>query len=284
MRAALLPRPLSFAANSLHFAGGLLVAWGEGQWHTSLAFVLLWFIAQEGLVQQAKYLWNDLRDQARDRALPANASRPYAQTPITHRTHLHLLARWGGGLLLGLWLAPACGALLLGLTLLQLLYERWAKPHAQRHPLAPLAIVGLGAAGKFLGGALAAGWPVADARLWSYGGLFFGMGLVYGSTLWRVEALYLRQRQRPFQRGQSAYFARHGRRWLHIGSVLIVLTGLGLWLTAPSRLASATAVGTLILLLGLCVVNGRVTYEQFYLLHWRRRKQLHTVTASRPPH
>ncbi len=279
MSGILLPRPLSFFANSIHFAGGLVVAWGMGQWHSDWLAVLVWFVAQEVLVQQAKYQWNDLRDQERDRHLPANQSRPSTSLSPSSTLIALLLGRWAMGLLLGVWLSPWCGLMLLALTLLQIVYELVAKPQSARWPLLSLLIVGLGAAGKFLGGALAAGWPPSDPRLWVYGLMLMGMGAVYGSTLWRTEGEFLQQHHLPFQRGQTAYFLRTGQRWLVVGSGVIVAGGLWQIWAAPTRLARATAVVTLLVLLGLCLSNSRVTYERFNLLHWRTH-QGRVVAAS----
>jgi hypothetical protein len=70
----LILHPHAFLANSLMFAGGVLFAWLEGFSAQAgsgrlilppLLFVLLWFMVQELLVQQAKYRWNDSRDHER---------------------------------------------------------------------------------------------------------------------------------------------------------------------------------------------------------------------------
>jgi len=286
----LLPRPLSFLANSLQFWGGVLVALvsqaglSNGRFPpfttdagpSGLLFVLLWFGVQEGLVQQAKYQWNDLRDWERDQQLPMNRRRPTARQPLRVRSYGLLLARWGLGLGLAAWLSPALLGLVLLITALQIGYELAAKPRAARWPLLSLAIVALGAALKFGGGALAAGWSAPPAHLGFYAAAMFGLGLVYNSTFYRVEAAYLLAHGRPFQRGQSGYFLRYGRRWLKIG----VLLGLAAWLALLLDLLwrgglrftwpLVAALGYLLVFLAFARANATTDYPTMCLLHFGR--------------
>lgn len=285
----LLPRPLSFLANSLQFWGGVLVtavsqidgrhgrfppATEVGQ--NGLLFVLLWFGVQEGLVQQAKYQWNDLRDWERDQQLPMNRRRPTARHPLRARSYGLLLARWGLGLGLAAWLSPALLGLVLLITALQIGYELAAKPRAARWPLLSLAIVALGAALKFGGGALAAGWSASPAHLGFYAAAMFGLGLVYNSTFYRVEAAYLLAHGRPFQRGQSGYFLRHGRCWLKIGVLLGLAAWLALlldllWRSGPRLTWSlAAALGFGLVLLAFARANATTDYPTMCLLHFGR--------------
>jgi len=86
LRNLLIPRPHSFLINSLLFGVGVIFAWLEGYrvqvGMPGWLFLLLWFVAQEILVQQAKYMWNDIRDYERDQEIPANKVRPIARSPL----------------------------------------------------------------------------------------------------------------------------------------------------------------------------------------------------------
>ncbi len=224
----LLPRPHSFLANGAIFAAGLLFAWLEG-FHSDRAiglplwlFVLLWFIVQELLVQQAKYMWNDIRDHERDQHVPANKVRPLARQPLTKLAPTIMAGRWLAGVAIAIWLSPVLLALVLIITGLQVVYELWAKPHAGERPLLPLYVIGAGMVMKGIGGALAMGGPVGEQRLWLYGLVLFATGIVVGSSFWRTEAVYFSKMKLVRPRGQSAYYAASGLLWLKAGTAVTI--------------------------------------------------------------
>lgn len=272
-RAFLLPRPLSLLANSIHFAGGVLLAGLEATAATprlfpqGAIFIFVWWIVQEALVQQAKYQWNDLRDHRRDPKLPANARRPLAGRGPSVTAYILLVIRWLGGVLLAAWLSPRLFWLVVTISVLQGGYEWWAKPRAARWPLLPLVFVALGAAVKLLGGLMAVGGGTAAARFWLYGVGAVGLGVIYGATLWRVEADYLQRRGLPWQRGQSAHFAAHGRFWQGVGAFVGLAAGLLLLATAGAWPQRAAALLFLLAVAGIGYHNATIDYGQFYFLH-----------------
>lgn len=270
-RIYLLPRPLSLLANGLHFWCGVVLVFVAGTSLQSFLFIFLWFFIQEGIVQQAKYMWNDVRDHGRDQHLPANQHRIVACKPITAVTYLLLILRWTMGLLLAWWLSPLCFALLIIVTILQIIYERWGKPYARRFPLLPLLIVGLGAGCKLGGGLLAAGWPVTSASFWLLIIGMLGIGIGYGATLWRVEAEYLHARQLDWHRGQSAFFWENGRFWLRAGTLISLLAGIVLvclgWKGGGTAVAAMLFIGATLILYRL---HAHTDYQQFNWLYARQ--------------
>lgn len=265
------PRPLSLLANGLHFWGGVFLAFVAGTITHSFLFIFLWFFIQEGLVQQAKYMWNDVRDQDRDRHLPANQYRIVARKPVTAVTYLILILRWVTGLFLAYWLSPLCFILLLIISMLQIIYECWGKPYASRYPLLPLLIVGLGAGCKLGGGLLAAGWPPTTSSFWLLIIGMIGIGLGYGATLWRVEAEYLHVRQLSWRRGQSAYFWINGRFYLRVGTVISLIAGIILLIM--NWRDGGTAVAAMLFIcvcLFLYLLHIHTDYQQFNWLYLRQ--------------
>ncbi len=270
-RVYLFPRPLSLLANGLHFLGGVILASAAGVTPHSFFYIFLWFLIQEGFVQQAKYMWNDARDHDRDRHLPANRHRSVARTPVTTVTYLFIILRWTMGLLLAWWLSPLCFTLLLIITVLQIIYERWAKPYARRYPLLPLLVVGLGAGCKLGGGLLAVGWPPQTLSFWLLTIGMIGIGIGYGATLWRVEAEYLHVRQLRWRRGQSAYFWINGRFWLRAGTWLSLIAGVVLLFLGLSDIRTGVAAFLFIAAtLFLYRLHAHTDYQQFNWLYARR--------------
>jgi hypothetical protein len=280
----LLPRRLSFFSNTLFFSGGLIFTWLEGHRGSStavqdgstftwtIAFVLCWFLIQEILVQQGKYMWNDIRDHEQDQKIPANRARLVARLEAGDRQiFLLCMGRWAAGVLLATFLAPSLLLVVLAITALQIIYEYWAKPRADKYPLAPLLIVAVGTVFKCMGPALALGWGPADRRWWLYSLALFGTGIVYGSTLWRLEADYFARQGLDNQRGQSAYFRERGMYWLRVGSAMGVIACLFLLVDGflsrplcPMRLVSSLLL--LFLLLFDYRFNHTTTYREYNLL------------------
>ncbi len=97
---------------------------------------LIFFFAQEILLQQAKFLWNDVRDRTHDTAAGINADRfqlaSFASPTAAMR---HVIIRWGMALFLGLALSPSFLIVLLAVSAHQILYEWVFKPMSGKHPI-----------------------------------------------------------------------------------------------------------------------------------------------------
>ncbi len=227
----LIPRPHSFLLNLLLFGGGLFFAWMEGYGaqeangnlgQQAWLFVVLGFLVQELLVQQAKYMWNDIRDHERDQKIPANESRPLARQPLSRWITAVMVGRWIAGVVLAGLLSPVLLSVVLLISGLQVVYELGAKPLAARQPTLPLFVVGAGAALKAAAGGLSMGYPAGDQRLWLYGLALFATGVVYISSFWRVEAIYFVRHGLALPRGQSAYYSDKGMAWLKAGTAVTI--------------------------------------------------------------
>ena len=247
LQSILLPRPVDFLVKGvLSFALGVGVALAEGylarhpgalrtnefqgafDLHTPLhelnpvLFALAWFLIQAFLVEQAKYTWNDIRDHQRDQQIPLNRRRPLAREPITRATYVMLALRWGGGLVLASLLDRGLFAIVLCLSLLQILYEYGAKPASARIPVLVLLLAASSGAVRFLGGAMAVGAAVDFGRLWLYGLSILALGAVGVAAIWRAEATYFAGIGMPLPKPHSAYFKEKGTAWMWAGATVVV--------------------------------------------------------------
>ncbi|MGB8982934.1 MAG: hypothetical protein WCC12_13755 [Anaerolineales bacterium] len=250
----ILPRPIDFLSKGFLLFGGVVAALLEHKIpcliqgncaadlrqvifsapyppnHTALfCYLLAWFVIQEVFVQQAKYLWNDIRDHNANKLIPANRQRPLAASPINSGAYWEVLIRWGLGLFLASLLSINLFIITIVISLLQVVYEFWAKPYSAKYPLGTLFIVGAGFLVRFLSGAYAVGWELADLKLWIYSLLMFSLGVTAAAIMWKTEAEYVTARGESLPRGQSAYFQRKGRTWLIAGwfYAALVLGGFG---------------------------------------------------------
>lgn len=283
----LIPRPFSLLGNSLMFGGGVLFAWLEGYGrqagsgrsiYPSWLFVLLWFLVQEVLVQQAKYMWNDGHDHERDQKIPANRKRPIARQPLSPTTTVLMSLRWICGIFLAGLLSPDLLTVVLMISGLQIVYELWAKPSAAQRPTVPLYLVGAGALLKGAGGFLAMGSPAGDQRLWLYGLAMFATGIVFISSFWRVEADYFRQNGLAWPRGQSAYYARQGLAWLQAGTAVTIAACTLLMLDGYTHFLARTELTTAPVI-GLICAAGLFCCQGCFWLAPARREIRFTAAA-----
>ena len=203
-----------------------------------LSLGLIYLLIEELLLQQAKLLWDDIRDFERDKLLPLNSTRAIASGRMSRRSAvLHMLVRW----VLAFFLGYAVGGLALLLlfmviSLHQVLYELWAKPHAGKHPLVALFVLSFNVALRFLAGALA----IVGSH-WTFSPLIFVFVAFYFASLggmaniWKLEGEHLLQTRGDAEahriKPQSNYFVSrmvrnkkgieketgHGIFWQHVG-------------------------------------------------------------------
>ncbi|MFN8529731.1 MAG: hypothetical protein U0670_14080 [Anaerolineae bacterium] len=143
--AFLLPRPLGLQHKGIFFWCGFVIAYpwaaeafpaDPNSLMNALLRGIVYFFVLEILVQQAKFLWNDVRDRSTDRDAAINQQRVQYSTMISVRTaSLHILVRWTAGLVIGALLSPSFLLALILITLHQILYELVFKPSAQAHPV-----------------------------------------------------------------------------------------------------------------------------------------------------
>jgi len=233
----LLPRPLDFVTKTVLFAVGVIVpllenppAFNRRIWTlfvtgdeltppfwTIIAFSLCWLLIQEGIIQQAKYIWNDIRDRRVDTEFAGKRERAVTSGAVSPKGAIaHLVVRWVGGLLLGSMLDHRLLLLLLAISLTQILYELWGKPHGG--PLAAALLVAVCSPERVLGGALSVGADLLDPRVVVLAATSFFFGIGYIACFWRVEAEYRRKRGVSISpRPQSEFFHQNGKRWQEFG-------------------------------------------------------------------
>lgn len=235
----LIPRPFDFITKTWLFVIGMTaMLWENGPvfnpkiWKlfitqsttspplwTAIAFAFCWYGIQEGIVQQAKYIWNDIRDRRVDQYFDVKRRRAIASGVISLRGAIvQLFVRWLGGLLLGALLDYRLFWLLLTISIVHILYELWAKPNGATRPVPALILVALGSPLRVLGGALS----VSDGYLNLRGILlittffFFGIGCI--ANFWKIEAEHRKtQKSSISPRPQSEYFHKKGLLWQHFG-------------------------------------------------------------------
>ena len=207
---------------------------------TYLAIALSWFVIQEGLVQQAKYVWNDIRDREADRGFAGKRERPIASGRSSVAAAIvHMLVRWSAGLALGYLFDRRLFVLLVVVSATQVLYELWVKPRGASAPLLALVWLALSSSIRVLGGLLAAGADPLELRLGMFVTAMFLFGIGYIAAFFRIEGEYCkRKRERP-RHLQSEYFVAHGRPWQRFGFIgLILCAGLLLFDAAAAAYTS----------------------------------------------
>lgn len=177
------------------------------------AYITFWFFIQEILIQQAKYLWNDIRDRKYDSSLPANDDRIGTKSNYKLLKY-HFLIRLLLGFVLAYILSEQLFLLSLFIICLQVIYEFFGKTVSNRYPVITLFIVAPGSAIRLLSGFLAAGWLLSNPNLILYFSLVFIIGIIYVIGYWKAEAEFLQDENKEFHRGQSAYFLKRGDSWI----------------------------------------------------------------------
>jgi len=280
MRGLIVPRPLMVLANGLLFSVGVILALVEGTGREAvggmplLLFILLWFFVQEILVQQAKYMWNDLRDHEGDQEKPANQGRAVTRLKVTRVLYFLMLGRWGLGILLAWILSPSLLVIVLLISVLQIVYEYAAKPQAGRWPFFPLFVAAASTVLKSTSGALAAGYDVGNQRLWLYGLGMFSTGVVYVSAFWRTEADYFYAKGRAVVRAQSNYFRRSGQRWLRAGATVGMYSGLLLLVDAYEGFLGQTDLDTAQVMILIFSAGALLTSLSYGLVRGKKGSKL----------
>jgi len=124
--------------------------------------LLLAFIIVELLVNQSKYVFNDVGDADNDREHPRKNGRAVAASVVSARTaYLLGVVRALLGLGLSAAFAPALMPMICLLLVTQFAYDRLAKPI----PLFNAAVLAFGCVWRFAGGfaAVSGGWPAGAA-------------------------------------------------------------------------------------------------------------------------
>jgi 4-hydroxybenzoate polyprenyltransferase len=247
----LMPRPKDFILKEVFVLYGFMMAWlsigvqpeqlpvlnflfREGTDWRMVSQVPGWAVVGLGIIyvlvagvllQQAKLLWDDIRDINRDKHLLQNKRRAIASGFITPKAAIwHVIVRVGlsflFGYLLGGW--PLL-VLFLAIFLVQAMYELWGKPQGKKHPLVLVFLISFSTPLRFLVGAMA----VVGSR-WTWAPLIFALVLCYFwqfgriAAFWHLEAKHYKDTKPPI-RLQSPYYLHRGEHWQHIGLLAAIL-------------------------------------------------------------
>lgn len=239
---------------------------------TFWALGALYFVVEEILLQQAKFMWDDIRDAEHDKILLDNSKRPIARGKMSKGSAiLHMLVRW--------FLALLCGYLLGGFALLlvfllisfhQMIYSLWAKPRAARHPLLPLFIVSFNYPLRFLAGLVAVAgsqWSLSPFVLLLGSFYFYPLGGI--ALQWKIEAEYQRDiNQSIAVRPQSEFYLKNGSFWQYVGLVgAILISGLIVLIHLYSTSCNTTPSFLQRWYIEHCPVNGAVNFVDLGLLN-----------------
>jgi GNAT superfamily N-acetyltransferase len=241
-----------------------------------LALFLIYFIVEEILLQQAKLIWDDIRDYGRDKHLLRNRNRAIASGQMTIASAkvqlvLRLVAALFLGYLLGGW---ALFIVFLLICLHQVIYELWIKPRSARVPqnrrveknrIAQrdmLFFLSLSVPLRFLAGVVA-----VTGSKWAYAPyilcyvLFYFCSFGALAAFWKMEAQYYRKKSQPKQfRSQSLYFLKKGRFWQYVGLLAAVLVSTSMVVIQVLALYCVPVVSNYY---GGCTLRSGTTYYTY---------------------
>jgi hypothetical protein len=256
----LFPRPWNLIGNGiLGYWGGFVVALAVKAWVLDLArldilnrlfssgaiwtdirqvsagavwgFGFLIFIVEEGMLQQAKYLWNDIRDYQYDKnssaSLPINRNRAVAagamSIPIAKR---QMLLRGALAFVLGYLLGgPSMLLVFVVIIIHQILYMFFFKPRDNRYPLLSFFFMALNIPLRFWAGVVAVtGSNWTDPNLALYFVIFYFLSLGTLASMWNIDAEYKKMKSTLEKESRHGYFYDRGKPWSDRGlySLLVV--------------------------------------------------------------
>ncbi len=231
------------------------------------ALGVIYFFVDELLLQQAKYLWNDIRDRDWDSRSSYHRNRAFAEGSTTEKwAILHVVIRWTFALVLGYLLGGLQLLLLfIFISLHQVLYVLWGKPNGEKHPVALLAIISFNLAPRFLVGVAAVSgesWTALPIALLFVAFHFFSFGFM--AMFWRLQATDNSIPRRP----QSEYFLLRGESYQHQGFLGAIIASM-LLLSGYLAVAQHNQFVTLETLLGSAAASlghAGLRYVWFFVL------------------
>ncbi len=194
----------------------------------------IYFVVEEIFLQQAKLLWDDIRDIERDKILLQNSKRPIASGRLSVTSAIwQMYVRWSLAFLLSYLLGGLALLLVFFLiTLHQAIYVLWAKPRSSKHPLMVLFTLSFNVSLRFLAGVVSiagAQWSLTPFVLLFVLCYFYPVGVM--ALLWKLEAEYQRDtHQNIAVRPQSEFYLHHGKFWQHVGLIAAVFVAGAIFL------------------------------------------------------
>lgn len=240
-----------------------------------LALVAIYFTIEEILLQQAKLLWDDIRDVERDSLMLLNNKRPIVTKAMSISSAIRqMIVRWMLALVLG-YLLGGINLLIVFLLISfhQAVYVLWAKPRSAKHPKSRrqhrelLFVLSFNLSLRFLAGVVAvvgSQWSLSPFVLFFV--LFYFCSLGSLAAFWKMEADYQKQehekdKDKPlYPRPQSEYYLNRGEFWQHVGLVAAVLFGSFMVIVQFIALRCNTKLPALDVLYGQCRGNA-ISYQ-----------------------
>lgn len=232
---------------------------------TECVLGLTYFFVEEVLLQQAKFIWDDIRDVQRDRNLLHNNTRAIAAGLLSKQVAIwQMFIRLFLALILGYFLGgiPLLAVFLL-IALHQVVYVLWAKPRGGKHPVIILFVLSLNVSLRFISGVVAVvGFSLSNIFIpiillfaifyfYSFGGL---------AAFWKMEAKDCEEKKEKYPRLQSEYYLTQGVYYQHTGLLIALLLSNALFFslfTNFGNVAIFTVIEAIILIL-FFVYYGKV--------------------------
>ena len=209
---------LIYDNNTIEKRGGI-IEWVTGKnyinenfIHIILIFIIFFFI-EEFLIQQAKLLWNDIRDINDDPYLSKmNHMRALVSKNISKKEAIiQCIVRWNLGLGLAYFLDIQIFFLCLVITILQIFYEFYIKKiRNKKYSIIFMFYIATGWILRFIIGALALGatFESTFSKMYLISVYFIFMG-VYCLYIY-TEAIDREMNQKKKDRVQSSFYKKHG--------------------------------------------------------------------------
>lgn len=237
---------------------------------TVLLIGLVFYIIQELLLQQAKFLWNDLRDVDHDSTLEHSKMRYTVQGVISQKSgYIHMIIRWGLALILSAFLSPLFFWVMVIISVHQILYEWVVKPNSEHYPIFFLAFLSFNLPLRLLG-AFAALVNIDIILTHSY--LLVALGVMYLLSMGSLSSLYFQEAHdigesstgAPLPRKHSAYFLQHGQTiaWFTLSGAFCV--ALIMWLIVDFRHLNIVIT---VANLGIGLVAARLIASHWFVQH-----------------
>jgi len=228
------------------------------------ALWIVYFVVEEIFLQQAKLMWDDIRDIERDKILLQNSTRPIASGRLSVTSAIwQMYVRWSLAFLFSYLLGGF--ALLLVfffITFHQAVYVLWAKPRSSKHPLIVLFTLSFNVSLRFLAGVVSiagAQWSLTPFVLLFVLCYFYPVGVM--ALLWKIEAEYQRDTHQNIAiRPQSEFYLRHGEFWQHVGLIAAVVVAGAIFLNHVISLSCNTGFPYLQTWYLRCGVESRLAY------------------------
>jgi hypothetical protein len=193
----------------------------------------IYFFVEEFLLQQAKYLWNDIRDQVWDLKNPSRQDRAFAKgNTVDQSDILHVIIRWTLALVFGYMLGGwQLFLVFMFISIHQAVYVLWGKPRGREHPIILLCIISLNIAPRFMVGVMAVSgtFPLTIPMLMLLAIFhFFSFGFM--AAYWKMEAIDFANKKKQGvdvqERPQSEFFLSHGDDLQHQGFLGAIIVSL----------------------------------------------------------